>query len=354
MRTLLGLAALLLATTAHAGEVIVDFLDVGQGDGILVRGGGKTVLIDAGTRKAKVAEQLAALDVTSIDLAITSHPHADHMGGMEDVVRTLPVGLYIDNGMTHTTQTYQRLMLAIEELGIPYRTGRTGLNINMGDEASLRILLPGDTLLRDTRSDLNSNSVVVVLTHGDMDFLFTGDAEMPTEGLITRQDLPSIDVLKVAHHGSEHSSSTSFLRTVRPPIAVISAGEGNRYGHPDPEALERLHSAGALVYRTDQSGHIRAISNGETVEVLEMGNLTGLTADPPAMTAAVERAGSTTVRTGPSQPAATQPAPLTPAVAPATTLNLSGVRQTEPEPELTPRQRRKLEKQRHRDARRAR
>ena len=347
-RALLCGLALLCVSSALAGELTVDFLDVGQGDGILIRGGGKTVLIDAGIKRARVADQLRALDVTSLDLVITSHPHADHMGGMEDVVRSFPIGLYIDNGMTHTTQTYESLMRAIEELDVPYRSGRSGLELKLGDEAVINVLLPGTTLLSDTRSDLNSNSVVVTLTHGEIDFLFTGDAEMPTETLLMRQSLPSIEVLKVAHHGSSHSSSTSFLRTIHPQIAVISAGEGNRYGHPAEETLQRLDSAGAQVYRTDQSGHIRAISDGTTVELLELGNFTGITIEPFAM------------RRPTSLPAVLEHAldaaasPVEPAVTTDTGMNLSGVRASGvPEPLLTPRERRKLERRLRLEARQA-
>ncbi len=352
-------AAAFCPSIALAGELTVDFLDVGQGDAMLIRAGGKAVLIDAGIKRANVAAQLAALDVTSLDLAIVSHPHADHMGGMEQVLRSIPVGMYIDNGMPHTTQTYAKLMIAVEELGIPYRTGRTGMELKLGDEAVINVILPGDTLLRNTRSDLNSNSVVVILTHGEMDFLFTGDAEEPTEGLITRQNLPSIDVLKVAHHGSDHSSSTSFLRTVNPPIAVISCGEDNRYGHPAPEALERLGSAGAMVYRTDQSGHIRAISDGTTVEILELGNFTGITVEPRAMRqigAPSISASALDLHNRPSLQTTAEPTAPTEPTAPAETsttgLSLSGVRVVPVEPPLTPKERRKRERQERRDARR--
>jgi beta-lactamase superfamily II metal-dependent hydrolase len=268
-RALFLLASLLVALPALAGEVLVDFLDVGQGDSILIRGGGKAVLIDAGIKGARVAEQLRALGVARLDLVVTTHPHADHMGGMEDVVRAFDVGLYLDNGLPHTTETYAALMTAIEERQIPYRKGEFGMTLNLGSEAVFHVLFPEGVPLTDTRSDLNSNSVVMLLTHGDVDFLFTGDSEEPTEHIIARRDLPSIEVLKVAHHGSAHSSTSGFLGRVRPTYAVISCGVGNRYGHPDPEALDRLRAVGAQIYRTDESGHLRAVSNGRVVEILE-------------------------------------------------------------------------------------
>lgn len=365
--TLGALLGLLWTGFAHAGELTVDFLDVGQGDAVLIQGGGKVVLIDAGIKGARVDQQLAALGVDHLDLAITTHPHADHMGGMEQVLRSMPTGLYLDNGMVHTTRTYESLMAAVEELGIPYRSARSGLSLNLGDEATLRVLLPTDTLFSDTRSDLNSNSVVAVLSHDEMDFLLTGDAEEPTEMVLARQDMPSIDLLKVAHHGSSHSSTNTFLRAVRPPIAVISCGIDNRYGHPDPEALERLQSVGALVYRTDQSGHLRAVSDGQSIEVLELGNFTGITTEPLAMRRGAAPSGGPL---GSTTPASRAPSPVAPpiAITPVTVdttpepaevtppaLNLSGVRPNDvlEERPLTRRERRQAKRAARRAAREA-
>jgi len=284
------LAVLLFATAlltsavapARAGEMLVDLLDVGQGDAELIRAGGKVVLIDAGIKRARVVDQLRALGVDHIDLAITTHPHADHIGGMEDVIRGLPVALYIDNGLPHTTQTYAKLMIAVEERDVPYRAAHTGMDIRLGDEAVLHLLLPGDTPLSGTRSDLNSNSVVALLSHGDVDVLLTGDAEAPTERLMARMDLPDIEVLKVPHHGSHYSNTAPFRRAGSADYAIISVGLDNRYGHPDEEAMARIADAGSLIFRTDLSGHIQAVSDGHTVEILELGNLTGVTPPPPA------------------------------------------------------------------------
>jgi len=262
-------AALLVACPAWAGEVLVDMLDIGQGDSILIRGGGKAVLIDAGIPESKVVDQLHALGVTRLDLVIATHPHADHIGDMIDVVRGFDIGLYMDNGLPHTTVTYQDLMKAVEERGIPYRAARLGQKIKLGEEATMEVLWPSDTPLRDTRSDLNSNSVVVWLTHGENTFLFTGDSEEPTEAALLANGIGPVDVLKVAHHGSEHSSVESFLAVVHPKIALISCGTGNRYGHPDPIALARYAAIGAHVYRTDTQGHLRVVSNGKTLTVQE-------------------------------------------------------------------------------------
>lgn len=254
---------------ASAGQLVIDFLDVGQGDSVLIRGGGKTVLIDAGIKDANVTGQLDRLGVTRLDLVVATHAHADHIGGMANVLQGHDVGLYLDSGQPHTTRTYLDVASTLKERGIKHIRGRTDMTLRMGDEAILHVLWPGDTYLKDTRSDLNSNSVVIWLEHGEVDALFTGDAEEPTEHALLRGDLREVEVLKVAHHGSSHSSTQSFLARVSPEIAVISCGTDNRYGHPDPEALARLASVGAMVFRTDLSGQVRVISDGQSVEVLE-------------------------------------------------------------------------------------
>ena len=267
MRILALLAALLVALPAWAGEVVVDFLDVGQGDAVLIRGGGKTVLIDASVKAARVAAKLQRLGIGRLDLVVATHPHADHVGGMEEVLRGFDVGLYMDNGLPHTTATYEALMVAVEERGIPYKPAMRGTTLRLGEEATFTVLFPDTTPLRETRSDLNSNSVVMRLDHGEISFLFTGDAEEPTEEALLHNGLQPVDVLKVAHHGSGHSSSAAFLAAASPDVAVISCGTGNRYKHPYPDALERLASAGATVYRTDLSGTIRAVSDGKVLRM---------------------------------------------------------------------------------------
>ena len=123
--------------------------------------------------------------------------------------------------------------------------------------------------MRNTRSDLNSNSIVIRLDHGDNCFLFTGDAEEPTENILVQKGIEQCDVLKIAHHGSNHSSTTRFLKAVAPEIALISLGEGNRYGHPGEETLRRIEATGAEIYRTDLHGTIHLQSDGKKIRVLK-------------------------------------------------------------------------------------
>lgn len=254
---------------ALAGDVRVDVIDVGQGDSILVRTPAqKTILIDAGDRDSNVLASLASLGVDHLDLAIASHPHADHIGQMEAVIRAFPPKVYVDSGLAHTTQTYTGLMRAVEENpAITYRTGVRDTVFNLDDGAKLEVLLPGTTRFSNTRSDLNSNSVVVRLTHGSDCFLFTGDAEEPTERALVSMDVGECDVLKVAHHGSNHSSTRAFLDAVKPSMVAISVGTGNRYNHPGDETMSRLEATGATVYRTDRDGTITFVSSGEGISV---------------------------------------------------------------------------------------
>lgn len=265
-----ALALLLMAVLAHAGEVVVDVLDVGQGDAILIRTPAhKTVLIDAGDRGSGVVEALSRLGVDHLDMVVATHPHADHIGAMEAVVRALPPKVYVDNGLAHTTQTYSKLMAAIEaDKSIAYKTAQRGQVFNLDDGAKIEVLGPDPgKVFKDTRSDLNSNSVVLKLTHGDDCFLFPGDAEEPTERALIEKHVGQCDVLKVAHHGGRHSTIEPFLTEVKPAIAVISVGLGNRYHHPGDETLARLDAVKATVYRTDRDGRVTLRSSGKGIKV---------------------------------------------------------------------------------------
>lgn len=252
------------------GVLQVDVLDVGQGDAILLRSpGGKTVLIDAGTgQKGESAlPLLQGMGVKALDLVVATHPHSDHIGGMDEVLEALPAKLYIDNGLTHDTDTYNKLMALVEARKIAYKPAKVGQTFNMDSGVKLTVLNPAGDPISGTRSDLNANSVVLRATYGSTCFLFVGDAEAETEERLLANKVEPCDVLKAAHHGSGYASTAPFLAAVRPKLVLVSVGEGNSYGHPDPSAMARYADAGARVLRTDEQGTLHAESDGVTIRV---------------------------------------------------------------------------------------
>lgn len=267
-------------------EASITFLDVGQGDCILVRApGGRTLLIDgggqaevgeepesrAGSRSDRLGERvvvpaLKRLGVRRLDAVLATHPHEDHCGGLSAVLRRFPVGLVLDSGLPSASEGHRRLLALARERRVPVRVVRRGARLNLGDGMILEFLHPGEPPLSGTRSDENNNSVVGLLRYGTIRVLLPGDLEAEAE----RRLLPFLEpvsLLKVAHHGSHFATSIAFLKRLRPRIAVISCGAGNPFGHPDGETLQRLRSMGVTVYRTDLQGAVTARLRPEGIAV---------------------------------------------------------------------------------------
>lgn len=261
----------ILGPVVEAGALDVRVLDVGQGDAILIRGpDGAIVLIDAGPGSGgpRVLEACRRLGIRRIDRVIVSHAHLDHIGGFQRLLGQIEVGEVIDPGFAHGAKTYERFLNKVRGLGVPYTVARRGMEIPLGKGARLVLLSPEEPLLAGTRSDANANSVVGRLDFGDVCMVLSADAELPTEDrILDSQQAIRCPVLKVAHHGSRHSTSRRWLSAVRPQVAVISAGAKNRYGHPADEAIARLEEAGATVYRTDLHGTVLVRTDGRRVMV---------------------------------------------------------------------------------------
>jgi beta-lactamase superfamily II metal-dependent hydrolase len=252
------------SVTHPEGILQVHFIDVGQGDSILILSpDGKAGLIDGGEAGSGVRQYLREQGVKRLESIIVTHPHDDHIGGLPEVLRAIPVGKVITNGQEHNTTSYDRLLDAIINAKAEYVEVKQGDLIPFGD-LTLHVLNPTNQLVRS----LNENSIVLRLEYGKISFLFTGDAEKGTENrLVSEKKLIRADILKVGHHGSRSSSTMPFLEAVRPSAAVYSAKVGNLYEHPHPETLQSLTLIGADVYGTDMYGAVIVTTDGETYNV---------------------------------------------------------------------------------------
>ncbi len=236
----------------------VVFLDIGQGDAILIEKGSNQILIDGGPSSQKELEELGKYipfwDRT-IEAVIATHPDQDHIGGLIGVLKNYKVCTEIDNAASGDSAAYKNYLQLLRDKKVERLRGQRGMDLKL-DDAILAILYPGTDLVNNPK-DTNADSLVAKLTYADHKILFTGD--FPTEEdakiFAAKVDL-SADILKVAHHGSKYATSDEFLDRVKPHEAIISVGAGNRYGHPAQEVLERLKAHGIPVQRTDQMGDI--------------------------------------------------------------------------------------------------
>lgn len=255
--------------TGSAPNATLDVLviDVGQADSILVTmSTGEAMLIDAGDSSSKEAifEELDERNISKIDFLVATHPHADHIGGMQSVIERYDVGMIYMPDMTSESKTYKSLKQTIDDKDIPVTEAYAGEQFSLG-AAQCTIVSPG----KDDDIDANNESVVIFLDYMDTECLFTGDMEEKAEEEVLADGyMIDADILKVAHHGSSTGTSEDFLNAVSPDYAVISCGEGNTYGHPHEQTLDMLSKYGLDPYRTDISGDILFTSDGHTIQVV--------------------------------------------------------------------------------------
>ncbi len=250
------------------GLLRVHFIDVGQGDAILVQfPDGKNLLVDAGSneRAGEVVSYLKKNGVQKLDFLLGTHPHEDHIGGLDAVIAAFEIGeFYMPKAVTGTN-TYRDVLTAAKHKGLKLKEAKAGVELAAGEGYGARILAPAGA----GYEELNDYSAVVKVWCGKVSFLLTGDAGLASEKemLASGAELKA-QVLKVAHHGSSSSTSAAFLRAVSPEYAVISVGAGNDYHHPHQATLERLKRAGAEILRTDERGTIIFSTGGNTLELV--------------------------------------------------------------------------------------
>ncbi len=275
--TALGLAPCSLAQSAggwsggSARHVAIDFLDVGQGDSILIRSPeGKTALIDAGPFRDAATKQLRGKGISSIDIAIVTHHHNDHYGGMDQVIRNFKPRYFMATGSSHSTRGYLRLLETVkaEEVTAVEPT-RKPRKIELG--SVLLTVLPQPP---EDHAEENNNSIGIHLKFGEFSALLTGDSELE-ERTWWMAHVPDLlrdcTVLKLAHHGSRNGTDQPWLDLVQPEIAVASLGTRNEYGHPHSETISLLRRNAIPLLRTDMRGTITIVSDGKTWNLVSPG-----------------------------------------------------------------------------------
>ncbi len=251
------------SVSTFSGDTLrVNYIDVGQGDSIFIQlPNNETMLIDAGEayKIASVINYLNNLGITKIDYVVGTHPHTDHIGGLENIVNTFDIGSIYMPRASSTSKTYLDLLTAISNKGLKVKTAKSGVVVLDENNLKLEFIAPNS----DSYSELNNYSAVLKLTYLDNTFLFMGDAETLSEDEITSKI--KADVIKVGHHGSDSSSGIEFVKKVSPEYAIIMVGVGNSYNHPYQSIIDRYENVGAKVLRTDLDGNILCDSDGKEV-----------------------------------------------------------------------------------------
>jgi len=264
-------------TSSVSGTLTVKMLNVGQGDAILIETPEQTVLVDTSDvdERDKLKKELKKAGVKNIDKVILTHPHADHIGGMDVLFDgEYKIGMIYDNGMPSTSKLFTGYLKKAKAQGVKRQGLKAGDVLDLGGGARFEVLSPGADLVKQGQAkgykhDPNNESVVGRLVFGSFTMLFTGDAEKETEAAILQSHRDGVKslVLKAPHHGSHTSSSKAYLDAVQPEVCLISCGAGNDYGHPHKETLAAYKKIKANVFETDKNGTITITTDGKTYDV---------------------------------------------------------------------------------------
>ena len=256
-------------TNSNSNYLTVYFIDVGQGDCILVNVNDYNLLIDSGPSSARktLLDYLDTLSISRLDYVIATHPHEDHIGNMDALIRKYHIGKFLAPKVTSSTLTFENMVTALNDKNLKISVISTGSNsINLGKETSIMFYTLPNTNIYD---ELNLYSPIIKLTYKNISFLFTGDAELENEEFLIKNEINlKSDILKIGHHGSSSSTCEAFLNSVNPKVAIISVGSNNKYGHPAASTLNLLKKYHAKIYRTDLLGNIIIKSDGSSFSVL--------------------------------------------------------------------------------------
>lgn len=242
----------------------IHFLDVGQADCILVEApNGQTMLIDGGDEHdaEEIITYLKREGITHIDIVVASHPHHDHIGSLDDVIRAFPVSVLYMPNLPYDTKYYHDLFRVINEKQIPVDRAKAGVRFKMGFSVKVEMLAPKGSYYKH----INDYSAVIKIQHGKRNFLLMADAGAEEEKEILSRSGVKADVVKIGHHGANTGTTMEFLKRVKAKVAVISVGKNNPYQFPSKEVLYRLNNRKMTIYRTDQLGAIIATSNGKKI-----------------------------------------------------------------------------------------
>lgn len=241
----------------------VTFIDVGQADSILLENEGHYMLVDAGNNEdgPKLVNYLKNQNIHQFDYVIGTHPHEDHIGGLDNIIEGFDINTFYMPDVITTTKTFEDVLDALGEKNMTLSIPKTNATFKLGD-ATVKVLYVGT----EDESDLNDTSIVLKVTYQNVSFLLTGDASTKVEEKLNPADLEST-VLKVGHHGSVTATNEKFLNTVNPKYAIISVGENNQYEHPHTTVLNTLAAHNITTYRTDQDRTIKVITDGTNIEI---------------------------------------------------------------------------------------
>ena len=248
--------------TENTNTLDITYLDVGQADSILIQNKGHNMLIDAGNNEdgPLLVQYFKEQNITKFDYLITTHPHEDHIGGMDDIINNFDIEKIYMPDVTTTTKTFLDVLEAIEKKNMTYDVPNINQNFTLGNTL-FQVIYTGND-----KKNLNNSSIILKATFKNTSYLFTGDATSEVEKKISNKNIQAT-VLKVGHHGSKYSTTTDFLNKVNPKYAIISVGKNNSYNHPNQVTINKLKKKNIEIHRTDQEGSIFLKSDGKTINI---------------------------------------------------------------------------------------